>query len=103
MCISRSVHPACPRCIPNGHESKIARSGRAHDHAGSSRVLRNLPARDVLLTVNGDDFRRDSDLFLECARNPVAQSRIQAAMKRGLQTRDAEMALARLLGELADR
>ena len=36
------VSAACPRCIPNGHESKIARSGRAHDHAGSSRVLRNL-------------------------------------------------------------
>ena len=32
---------------------------------------------------------------------PEAQSRIQAAMKRGLQTRDAEMALARMLGDLA--
>ena len=38
-----------------------------------------------------EDFRRDSDLFGEGMRNPEAQSRIQAAMKRGLQTRDAEI------------
>jgi len=36
-------------------------------------------------------------------RNPEAQSRIQAAMKRGFQTHDGEMALARMLGDLADR
>ena len=42
------------------------------------------------------------DLFGEGARSPEAQSRIQAAVKRGFQTRDAEMALARLLGDLAD-
>jgi enoyl-CoA hydratase/carnithine racemase len=49
------------------------------------------------------DFRRDSDLFAEGVRNPEAQERIQAAFKRGFQTRDAEMNLARLLGELGDR
>src|SRR5262245_36639247 len=49
------------------------------------------------------DFRRDSDLFLECARNPEAQSRVEAAMKRGFQTRDWEMELARMLPELAER
>jgi len=49
-----------------------------------------------------EDFRRDSDLFGESVRTPEAQSRIQAAMKRGFQTRDAEMALGRLLGDLAD-
>jgi enoyl-CoA hydratase/carnithine racemase len=47
-----------------------------------------------------EDFHRDSDLFLEGQRNPEAQSRIKAAMKRGLQTREAEMALARMLGDL---
>jgi enoyl-CoA hydratase/carnithine racemase len=50
-----------------------------------------------------EDFRRDSDLFAEGMRNPEAQSRIQAAMKRGFQTRDAEMALAQMLGDLTDR
>ncbi len=48
------------------------------------------------------DIRRDSDLFVEGLRNPEAQSRIQAGLKRGFQTRDAEMALARMLGGLAD-
>jgi enoyl-CoA hydratase/carnithine racemase len=50
-----------------------------------------------------DDFRRDSDLFGETVRTPEAQARIQAAMERGFQTREAEIALARMLGDLDDR
>jgi|SRR5262245_4039791 len=50
-----------------------------------------------------DDFRRDSDLFLECARNPETQRRIRVAMTRGFQTHDGEMALGRMVGDLADR
>jgi hypothetical protein len=50
-----------------------------------------------------EDFRRDSDLFLEGVSTPESQGLIQAAMKRGFQTRDAELTLARMLGELADR
>jgi enoyl-CoA hydratase/carnithine racemase len=49
-----------------------------------------------------EDFRRDSDLFAKAVRDPKAQGRIQIAMKRGFQTRDAEMTLARLLGALTD-
>jgi len=49
-----------------------------------------------------EEIRRDSDLFLEGLRNPEAQGRIQAAMKRGFQTRDAELTLPRMLGDLAD-
>lgn len=48
-----------------------------------------------------EDFRVDSDLFAEGVRAPEAQSQIQAAMERGFQTRDAEMNLGRMLGELA--
>jgi enoyl-CoA hydratase/carnithine racemase len=48
------------------------------------------------------DFRRDSDLFGEGVRKPEAQSRIGAALARGFQTRDAELALARLLGDLPE-
>jgi enoyl-CoA hydratase/carnithine racemase len=49
-----------------------------------------------------EDFRRDSDLFGDSVRTPEAQRRIAAAMERGFQTRDAELELGRLLGELAD-
>ena len=47
-----------------------------------------------------EDFRHNSDLFGEGARNAEAQSQFQAAFKRGFQTRDAEMDLGRLLGDL---
>lgn len=49
-----------------------------------------------------EDFRRDSDLFGDAARGPVAQIRFQAAMKRGFQTRDGEMDLAQMLEDLDD-
>ena len=49
-----------------------------------------------------EDFRRDSDLFGEGVRSPEAQRRIGAALKHGLQTRDAEMALARILDDLTE-
>jgi enoyl-CoA hydratase/carnithine racemase len=46
-----------------------------------------------------EDFRRDSDLFGELVRAPEAQALIAAAMERGLQTRDAELAFDHVLGE----
>jgi enoyl-CoA hydratase/carnithine racemase len=46
------------------------------------------------------DIRRDSDLFLEGTRTNEFQQLTQAAMKRGFQTREAEMNLARLVGEI---
>jgi enoyl-CoA hydratase/carnithine racemase len=47
-----------------------------------------------------EDIGRDSDLFLEGTRTNEFQELMKAAMKRGFQTRDAEMDLARLVGEL---
>jgi enoyl-CoA hydratase/carnithine racemase len=47
-----------------------------------------------------EDIRRDSDLFLEGTRTNEFQELTKAAMKRGFQTRDAEMDLARLVGEI---
>ena len=41
-----------------------------------------------------------SDLFGEAARHAEAQGRFQSAFKRGFQTRDAEMDLGRLVGDL---
>jgi enoyl-CoA hydratase/carnithine racemase len=47
-----------------------------------------------------EDFRRDSDLFGEGVRSAETQRLIQAGMKRGLQTRDAEMDLGAMVAAL---
>ena len=57
---------------------------------------------NAIALAPADDFRRDSDLFGEGVRKPETQGQIRAAIKRGFQTRDAEMALARMLGDLGD-
>jgi len=55
---------------------------------------------NAIALAPAEDIRRDSDLFIEGVAAPEYQRRMQAAMKRGFQTRDAEMNLARLLGDL---
>jgi hypothetical protein len=71
--------------------------------------LRGLPAAGhpvVKERVNAvalptvEDIRRDSDLFLEGMRTDEFQKLTQAAMKRGFQTKDAEMDLGRLVADL---
>jgi enoyl-CoA hydratase/carnithine racemase len=57
---------------------------------------------NAIALAPADDFRSDSDLFIERAGDAETQSRIQAAFKRGFQTRDWELALGRMLGDLAD-
>ena len=57
---------------------------------------------NAIALAPAEDFRRDSDLFGEGARSPEIQKKFQAALERGFQTRDAEMDLARLLGDLPD-
>jgi enoyl-CoA hydratase/carnithine racemase len=56
---------------------------------------------NAIALAPAEDFRRDSDLFDEGAHSAEFQTRTQAAIKRGFQTRDPEMALARMLGDLA--
>ena len=67
--------------------------------AGSHAALKERV--NAIALAPAADFRRDSDLFLESGRNPDSQSRMRTAMKRGFQTREAEMDLGRMLGELA--
>jgi len=48
-----------------------------------------------------EEFRRDSDVFLECIRTPESQRRFRLAMARGFQTRDAELTLPQLVDRLS--
>jgi hypothetical protein len=57
---------------------------------------------NAIALAPADEFRRDSDLFGHGVREPEAQRAIAAALKRGFQTRDPELDLARLLGDLPD-
>jgi enoyl-CoA hydratase/carnithine racemase len=72
---------------------RIARFPAAGAEAVKDRV-------NAIALASVEDFRRDSDLFGEQVRAPDAQRLIATALKRGLQTRDAELDLARMLGEL---
>ncbi len=49
-----------------------------------------------------EDFRRDSDLFGDGVREPEPMRRIQSLTRRGFQTREAELQLGRLLGDLPE-
>ena len=69
---------------------RIARFPAAGHVAVKKRV-------NAIALAPAEDFLRDADLFAEGLRNPEAQSRIQAAMKLGFQTRNAEMTLASML------
>jgi enoyl-CoA hydratase/carnithine racemase len=53
---------------------------------------------NAIALAPANDFRRDSDRFGSGVSEPEAQARIQAAMRRGLQTRDAELDLAHVIG-----
>jgi enoyl-CoA hydratase/carnithine racemase len=57
---------------------------------------------NAIALAPAEDFRRDSDIFGSGVRDAAAQARIRNAFERGFQTREAEMALPRMLGELPD-
>ena len=58
---------------------------------------------NAIALAPAEDFRQDSDIFGHGVRDAEAQTLIRRAFERGFQTRDAEMALARMLGELPDK
>ena len=55
---------------------------------------------NAIALAPAEDIQRDSDLFLEGVAAPEYQRRMQAAMKRGFQTREAEMNLGHLVADL---
>ena len=75
---------------------RIARFPAAGDAVVKDRV-------NAIALAPAEDFRRDCDLFLEGVRSAETQRRIGAALHNGLQTRDAEIAPARMPADWVDR
>src|SRR5262245_26726171 len=92
------------RALPAAALGEFVRS-LAHQIAGVPATGRAVlkDRINAIALAAADDFRRDSDLFVERARDPETQRRIRLAMARGFQTRDGEMALAKMVGDLAER
>jgi enoyl-CoA hydratase/carnithine racemase len=91
------------RALPSTSLSEFVRS-LAHRIAGFPAAGRAVLKERVnaISLAPTDDFRRDSDLFLECARDPETQRRNRVAMTRGFQTHDGEIALGLMVGNLAE-
>ena len=89
------INRALPAAELGAFVSALAQRIAAFPAAGLAAVKERVNA---IALASADDFRRDSDLFGSGVTTPEAQARIQAAMQRGLQTRDAELDLARVLG-----
>ena len=91
------INRALPAEELNGFVRSLALRIAGFPAAGHAVVKERVNA---IALPSVEDIRRDSDLFLEGTRNPEYQERMQAAMKRGFQTREAEMNLGRMVGEL---
>ena len=93
------INRALPADALGDFVSSLARRIASFPAAGQAVVKDRVNA---IALAPAEDFRRDSDLFGEGVRRPEVQRQIGATMKHGLQTRDAEMALGRMVGELAE-
>jgi enoyl-CoA hydratase/carnithine racemase len=91
------INRALPADALGDFVSALARRIAAFPAAGQAAVKDRVNAISL---APREDFRRDSDLFRESVGSAETQRLIQVAMKRGLQTRGAEMDLGAMLGLL---
>jgi enoyl-CoA hydratase/carnithine racemase len=91
------INRALPAAELDGFVTSLARRIAGFPAAAHAAVKDRVNA---IALAPVEDFRRDSDLFGTMVQEPQAQSRIAAAMQRGLQTREPELELARMLGDL---
>jgi enoyl-CoA hydratase/carnithine racemase len=92
------INRALPAEELGGFVRSLAQRVAAFPAAGHAVVKQRVNA---VALAPAEDFRRDSHLFAEAVRKPEAQGLLAAALRSGLQTRDAELDLASMLGDLA--
>jgi enoyl-CoA hydratase/carnithine racemase len=90
------------RALPAAALGEFVRS-LAHRIAGFPAAGRAVLKDRVnaITLAPADDFRGDSDLFLQCTRNAETQRLIRVALRRGFQTHNGEMALRLMVGDLS--
>jgi enoyl-CoA hydratase/carnithine racemase len=89
------INRALPAAELGEFVSALAQRIAAFPAAGLAVVKDRVNA---IALAPADEFRRDSDLFGSGVGAPEVQARIQAAFRRGLQTREAELDLRQILG-----
>jgi enoyl-CoA hydratase/carnithine racemase len=94
------INRAMPKAVLGDFVRSLALRIASFPATGHAAVKDRVNA---ITLASADDFRRDSDAFGEAVRDPQAQGRIREAMSHGFQTRDGEMTLDRMLGDLAQR
>jgi enoyl-CoA hydratase/carnithine racemase len=94
------INRALPAAALGDFVAALARRIAGFPAAGQATVRDRVNA---IALAPVEDFRRDSDLFGEAVRRPEAERRTEEAMQSGFQTRDAELDLGRMLGDLAER
>jgi enoyl-CoA hydratase/carnithine racemase len=93
------INRALPAADLDGFVSALAHRVAAFPAAGHLAVKDRVNAISLAPI---EDFRYDSDHFGQSARDPRVQRRLQVALARGFQDREAEREFGRLLGELAE-
>jgi enoyl-CoA hydratase/carnithine racemase len=94
------INRALPGAVLSDFVSSLAHRIAGFPAAGQAVVKDRVNA---IALAPVEDFRRDSELFGNGVVTPEAQSRLQTAMRRGFQTRAAEMALGQMLLDLTER
>jgi enoyl-CoA hydratase/carnithine racemase len=91
------VNRALPLAELNGFVSALAHRLARFPSVGLASIKARV--NDIALAPV-EEFRRDSATFLENVSVPASKRRVKTAIERGFQTREGEMDLAAMLGDL---
>ena len=93
------INRALPAAAIDDFISSLAH--RIAQFPGAGRAVLKDRVNEIALAP-AEEFRLDSDRFLEGVSKPETRRRIGLAMQHGFQTREAELDLARMLGSLPE-